>query len=115
VWENDGWVRLCLSPERPRLSFERYWRTDEGWSSTATTWWLDGSGSKRVLCSHMSDGTDCDGRLTQYATHELRWRDRACRDMFSEFPEPENKGIMAPHWVKLGAHQRDQYAEMAGY
>jgi hypothetical protein len=114
VWENSGWVRLCLSAERPDLSWGHYFRTEEGWSSVETTWhWSDDN--KRVIRETCSDGTDCDGRLTQYQTDQLSWRDRACRDMFAEFPEPENKGIMAPHWVKLGAHQRDQYAEMAGY
>ena len=107
IFINDAPARLTLKPGQS-LSHYQGGPTDEGWSSTATTWELSDNG-ELLRCEHISDGSDCDGRLT-----------RGCEQIASANPEhftglyytPE---LMRPDWRDADDWQRDHTAEAANY
>ena len=97
-WINGDWVTLTLVPGR-ELNWGKSWGTDEGWSSVAHSWLLEGG---RILHSLITDGCDCDGRLTNYRMSMARVEDIA---------RPERD----PVWLTCEETQRDYQAEAAGY
>lgn len=110
VWINDGPVKLCLSPKRPRLQWERWYRHEEGWTSEGERWSLVSGGVER---EYGTDGTDCDGRLSTGGRLFCPFGQLRSRD--SELKECD--GIMLPNWDEVpGSYgQRDYSAEAMGY
>lgn len=108
VWIHDGPVKLTLRPGQT-LGHHRHSRTEEGWESETNIWENDGG---RLLLESITDGRDCDGRLTRH------WAGSATA--LAGNPDAggathEGKPIAYPTWEKLAASQRDEYAEAAGY
>jgi hypothetical protein len=97
-WINGGWVTITLVPGRER-NWHRGQRTDEGWDITEYSWLLEGGTIHRSI---VSDGTDCDGRLTHWHMSMARIEDIA---------RPERD----PVWLSCEETQRDHAAEAAGY
>lgn len=100
---NGGPVRLSLA-EGQTLHHWQGRRTDEGWEGEGHTWTLDHG---VVHLQAVSDGCDCDGRLT-------RWREGICpvRDLAKVGAD---NGIDYPAWQDADAGQIDATAEAAGY
>jgi hypothetical protein len=100
---NTSRVKLTLRPGQA-LTWSKWERTDEGWSSEGCTWSHDGAG---VRCQYGSDGVDCDGRLRQggelYAPLAALHAGRTVDD------------VTYPAWEKVESWQRDYRAEAAGY
>jgi hypothetical protein len=78
--------------------------TDEGWSRDTDVWTFDG---RTVTHEWVSDGVDCDGRLTQYGESYFR----AC----DAFAGNEVDGVRFPAWQQGEHGQRDYAAEAMGY
>src|ERR1035437_10285727 len=55
------WIQIKLYAGMKTTHYAHQ-RTEEGWSSQESTWEYDG---ETVTIEHVSDGSDCDGRLTQ--------------------------------------------------
>lgn len=96
-WINGGWVTLTLIPGR-EINWGRYERTDEGYNLTGYSWLLEQGNIHRSI---VSDGSDCDGRLTHYHESEARIEDI-----------DRNKRVQ---WHDFESSQRDYAAEAAGY
>jgi len=96
-WINGDWVMLTLHPGQ-ELLWHHYHQHDEGWASESYSWLLEGG---TIHCSIVSDGTDCDGRLTRYHMSMARVEDIS-RDR-------------DPVWLSCEESQRDYQAEAAGY
>lgn len=108
TWRNDGRVRITLSAARPKVTWERWYPTDEGSAFESTTWYLDGD---TVHMETFHDERDCDGRIQYGGTWECRVdRLDAWRAM---------DGFQTPDWTKTdekpNTWQRDFAAEAAGY
>ena len=97
VWINGGWVTITLMPGR-ELNWHRGGRTDEGWDITEHSWLLEGGTIHRSI---VSDGTDCDGRLTHWYMSMARIED-IDKDR-------------QPDWISCETSTRDHQAEAAGY
>jgi hypothetical protein len=119
IWENDSRVKITLRPDQ-RLTWGRYTRHDEGYTSASYTWEWDG---ETLTEQFGSDGTDCDGRLSTSSERcatlaQLRgvqaydWHD-------FDYPLPAIKlpvdGVFYPAWTDGRRSQRDYSAEAAGY
>lgn len=104
---NGDAVKLTLKPGQ-RLDHYQGGRTDEGWQSTATTWSLDAAG---VFLTReiMSDGADCDGRMTS-GCECIAAADPA--DFVPMYYTPE---LRRPNWQDVDRYHRDHAAEAAGY
>ena len=72
--------------------------TDEGWTSIGYLWTLRGG---ELACEIVSDGSDCDGRLTTCTLLSAR---------LEEIPASR-----WPNWHVVDERQRDQFAEAMGY
>lgn len=109
-WINGGWVKLTLRPEQ-MLEWYRWARHDEGWSSESIQW---KHAMDRVVRESETDGTDCDGRLTQRTVTEcLLERLTLCTAHKSS--EREWTPVGVPEWEQVEASQRDYFAEAMGY
>lgn len=101
---------LTLRPGQT-LTTERRCRHSEGWSHDATTWeYVTDDGPPYVKVTHFSDGTDCDGRLTD-CTESVCGIDRL-------HAETNYYGDTVPDWTDaegLDHYHRDYSAEAAGY
>lgn len=120
IFENDGPIKLTLKPGQA-LKWSKSGPTEEGWSSEGFTLEWDG----HELVQHwFSDGTDCDGRLSQsgslvttpdkfYAREPYRAEDyQRYRDLYGD----SLAGVKFPEWEKFGRdRQRDYTAEAMGY
>ena len=105
TWVNDGLVKITLR-DRQALNHSSFSRHDEGWSAEYETWSLwDGLVTREVT----TDGTDCDGRLTNYYSDECPIEDLRHHEAY-DAPE-----YMVPEWRVMSQSQRDEYAEAAGY
>ena len=108
-WEfiNGDAVKLTLKPGQ-RLEHCQHGPTDEGWSSTATSWQLDKSG--RFLRREItSDGRDCDGR------HSSECDSIATADPADYVPMYYTPELRRPNWLMAHSSQHDYTAEAAGY
>jgi hypothetical protein len=94
---DEGEVTLTLKPGQS-LSWGFGEAHDEGWTHTGYTWSLDRG---ELLMAITTDGTDCDGRLTQHT------------DLTARLEEISADGW--PNWQVKDASQRDYAAEAAGY
>ncbi len=82
--------------------------TDEGSSSTWTTYRRDGD---VITLSSESSGSDCDGRHSSSCECET-----TIGDLQAAEPIPWNlERPPMPQWRPLGSSQRDYSAEAAGY
>ena len=108
VFYRDDYVRLTLTPSRPRLEAGYGGRCDEGWSRSYTAWELDGPVVLREWCE---DGADCDGR------HSSEGEDVCPIDQLAahEVPEWCGPAPRMPKWERRRSGQRDYSAEAAGY
>lgn len=104
--ESIDWVRLSLRDgDRLTLGGRRI-QTDEGWSMNAETFSRDG---ETITSSLISDGRDCDGRLSSGS--ECHWTYGGPMQRPSIDGDP-----ITPRWIASGkGWQRDEYAEAAGY
>jgi len=100
---NGGLVRITLEKGKPLHHNEAH-ATDEGWSATGQRWEYDG---ERVTCSQVTDGVDCDGRMTSY-------QEVSCPVGLLHAGEVID-GHRFPRWQKDGSSQRDYTAESMGY
>lgn len=100
---NNGRVKITLRPGQS-LTWSKWYRTDEGWSSEGCTWSHEGDG---VRCQYGTDGVDCDGRLRQGG------------ELFAPLADLRTgetvDGIPYPAWEEIESWQRDYAAEAAGY
>ncbi len=81
-------------------------RTDEGWCSEAVSWEWDG---ERLTSEMISDGTDCDGRLTRH------WAGFTMLENFRVNPDNDDFQILYPCWTVESKSQRDYTAESMNY
>ena len=96
-WINGAWVTLTLTPGQ-ELNWGHGGATEEGWSLVSHSWLLEGG---TIHHSLVTDGCDCDGRLTNYRMSMARVEDIS-RDR-------------DPVWLSCEETQRDQFAEAMGY
>jgi hypothetical protein len=80
--------------------------TDEGWHRSSHVWHFDG---EKVTCESVSDGADCDGRLTRYSMSECPIS--KLRAGYVDTVEC----IAFPAWEPVDESQRDYSAEAMGY
>jgi hypothetical protein len=107
VFINGSHVKLTVKPD-VILRWERYERTDEGYSFCGESWALSSDGLV-VIRETFSDGRDCDGRL------ETGHTAIASTDPFTFRHCYQFEG-MRPDWKDDGpGWQRDEYAEAANY
>lgn len=103
---NGSPVRVTLTPERPALDWYSGRRAhEEGWSSELVAWHLV---EGEVIRTSTTDGRDCDGRLTQTYVCSCPLSDLRATPA-------DEYGPARPRWNRENAHQRDEYAEAAGY
>lgn len=101
VCVNGSDVKVTLRPGQS-LAWGRTWAHEEGWSSSAHVWSLDGG---IVRHAHYTDGRDCDGRFST----QNRW---AC--LVDNLGGSMENGFY-PEWVPIRSSQRDYSAEAMGY
>ncbi len=106
VYINGGPVRLTLKPGQS-LEWDRWSRTDEGWSYEYECWLFSGDKVYRVSDD---DGEDCDGRLSHSYKTVVDLKDLA-----SGSPDGTVAGVFYPLWSRVKASQRDYSAEAMGY
>ena len=97
-WINGDWVTITLVPGS-ELNWGYGGADEEGWHSISHSWLLEGG---QINHSLVTDGCDCDGRLTNYRMSMARIEDIA-------MPERD------PVWLSCEETQRDHQAEAAGY
>jgi hypothetical protein len=104
---NGDAVKLTLKPGQ-RLDHYQGGPTDEGWHSSATSWSLDEAGVF-LYRESMSDGVDCDGRLTSGCDVIASAKPA---DFVPMYYTPE---LRRPDWQDVDRYHRDHAAEAAGY
>jgi len=119
-WEyvNDGPVKITLRPGQTLTHYQGE-PDDEGWSSFTQIWEYDDV-LGIVEREQISDGSDCDGRLTRaYADHFRVGQERAGLPAGMQYAGrleyPELIGVVYPFWRDGDSSQRDYQAEAAGY
>lgn len=111
-WEyvNDGWVKITLKPGQS-LTHVRAGRHDEGWYRDELSFEHNDIG---VVSVYVSDGTDCDGRIT-HATKTFcllsKLKAKPAEPDKKDFPIP----VPRPQWEQLSSRQRDYSAEAMNY
>ena len=108
IWENGGPIQITLKPKQGRTwSFGG--PTDEGFSSEHNSWYYEVDDNDptqdRIVHTWYSRGRDCDG------PHEST--DRAFVYVKDIWPGHECPRDLV--WHEIESHQRDYYAEAAGY
>lgn len=112
VWWNDGWCKLSVRPGESMIAV-RCARTDDGWSSRIETYSYP-EGSDRVQSVCLSEGRDCDGRLSQNWEGYCLLTELSAVPCYSS-PPRHPVCVMTPHWRRFGENQRDYSAESMGY
>ena len=107
-WEhiNGDHVKLTLRPGQT-LDWGRYESTEEGWSLQGETWSLSAD-SLAITRESVSDGTDCDGRISSGHTAI------ASADQFT-FTDCYQFAGKRPDWQPDEDWQRDYSAEAMNY
>lgn len=113
---NGSPVKITLKPGQS-LSWGRASTHDEGWSSEAYCWEFDG---EFVHECFISDGRDCDGRLTNVndwrcPVAELHNGSFPGLDYCTKLERDEWAGVQWPAWERTNASVYDEYAQAAGY
>lgn len=111
TFENNGWVKLTLRPSQ-QLSHGVGGRTDEGWSFYGCTWEHEGD---RVSRHWISDGRDCDGRLTHEGHDFALLSELAAVESYLMEGEKPEQTVLRPDWHDLERAVFDEYAVAAGY
>lgn len=116
-WWNGAFTRLTLRPGKTVNLYERQ-RTDEGWSSREESITLNVDGT--VTMDTVSDGSDCDGRLTDessYVMDGLRHVDveQERTAVMEKAGVVVSWAVPVPNWCPISSRRRDEYAEAAGY
>lgn len=101
---HDSAVKITLHPNQV-LSHMFGGAHEEGWSSEAVTWTHE---IDRVHRECISDGSDCDGRLT-------RGSETVCSisHLFENYFKEDR--VSYPVWEPFDAYQRDYAAEAMNY
>ena len=103
TFHNGSPVKLTVKEGRS-LYHDDFEYTDEGWSRTSIRWMHEGDKIRR---EYISDGVDCDGRLTTGGEQIAR---------LSELADLHYDGTDLPVWKKAVDYPvYDQYARAAGY
>lgn len=110
VYVNDTFVRISLT-DGQALTHRAGGATDEGWSSEANVWALEGN-TVRHEC--YQDGRDCDGRLSSEYVTECPVADLGAHRISGD-DEWALSAPALPSWQKVEASQRDYSAEAMGY
>lgn len=107
---DKGYFKLTLRPFKP-VSITTGGPTEEGWhwESETYVWRPNDDFGGFVEVEAVSDGVDCDGRLSRYHTcvspsDRLAWR-----------PGYRDPHVRLPDWQRVAASQRDYAAEAMGY
>ncbi len=109
---NGGWVKLTVRPGRPVELFSAR-RTEEGFTRFREGYEIEGA---RLVCQWHEEGRDCDGPYERGGWCWSKLDEMAADDMAERCPDdPACDGIRVPNWQKGGRHQRDVFAEAAGY
>ena len=98
-------VKISLKPGQTLAYSTGRRATDEGWDFYAERWTHEGD---RVRRESISDGVDCDGRLSGYCESESLIE----ADLQAGY---ETDGVVYPRWREIDRYQRDYQAEAAGY
>lgn len=106
VWVNDGFVKLSMRPGTT-LEWSHRWQHDEGWSLEALSFEYDG---ERVRCQQVTDGRDCDGRLTRCTVTTCSAGHLLMRPVTLD-----GETHLMPQWELEEHQQRDYSAEAMGY
>ena len=110
VFINGDDVKLTLRPGQTLEHFQGG-ATDEGWSSEFESWTLSDDGDE-LRREYVTDGSDCDGRLSHYATAYAS----TDPDSFHAGHDPyKQRPALFPYWTEASREQRDYAAEAAGY
>jgi hypothetical protein len=107
VWWRGAYLRIIV-PRDGEVKLAHSHAHDEGYHHEEETYTLEG---EFVICVHMTDGSDCDGRLQHFSKHR-------CHISVLEFSPSDEPGcghIWTPNWQKISGSQRDHRAEEAGY
>lgn len=110
MWFDGRQRRITLAPGQ-QVTFSTHRTTEEGWGSEAVSLTLE----NRVLRKEwVTDGCDCDGRLTRdghsSCLASARAKVRAVRAAGETAPRERY-----PAWQRLESWQRDEFAEKMGY
>jgi hypothetical protein len=100
-----AWRDFTLSTTSPSISIETGGPTDEGFHSSSTEWELV-EDEGRVLKTSETDSRDCDGPHQSYRLEACPLTDLHAR---------ASNDRLLPAWKTVNAHQRDHFAEAAGY
>lgn len=92
---------------------------DEGWGILEETWSLD-EGGETLRRTWLSDGVDCDGRMTRTESYVCPVSARmSAAPPNMEWASPAERraveGTLWPAWKLVSGRQRDYQAEAAGY
>ena len=105
---NCGPVKITLTPGQ-QLEHVQGGPCDEGWSSEAHSWELEGD---TVHAEYANEGRDCDGRHGWYSSSVCDVADLRA----GAWPDGVDlEGDRWPKWENASASQYDQFAELAGY
>lgn len=106
---NGNPVKLTLR-EGQSLEWYHSGPSDEGWSAEGEQYtYSDGEVRRRWI----SDGRDCDGRLTREGLDRCSLT--RLQAQVSGWNEYDREGIRFPEWQDLRSCQRDEYAEAMNY
>lgn len=104
VWFHNSPVKLTLKPGKT-LSYASGGATDEGWHSESEQFWHEGD---VIVRERVSDGCDCDGRLTTTSEYIC-----PLSDLAENFVEEDN--LAYPEWIRKNSCQYDEFARTMGY
>jgi len=110
TFTNGSDVKLTLKPGQT-LEHCQHGPTDEGWFSDFESWSLSEDGDT-LRRENISDGSDCDGRLTRCNTAYASTDPATFHTGYDPY---KNRPAMFPYWRDGESEQRDQFAELMGY
>lgn len=108
---NGAWVKITLKPHQSIATWKSA-QTDEGFAFEATTYHHDGQSIRREWIER---GRDCDGWYERGGETVCPLDALTARDVYADWAEDTNRGILAPVWEWTKNHQRDHAAEAARY
>lgn len=97
-------VKIKLKPNQELIYTQSYYN-GEGYTHTIYGWLYQ---DNKLIYKVGTDTTDCDGRLTTYDEFECN-----LTELHSEYNKEYQ--LFFPNWKRVNSHQRDFFAEAAGY